>query len=83
MKSIFCATVLRQCSRTGEWFLMDKQTTGWASFAYGPYVSLDDVRAAWAVTIGGAGEDAFGSFRRVTPVAIHALAEGHNVAEGA
>jgi hypothetical protein len=72
MNKIFAPTVLRQCSQTGEWFLMSRQQGGWMRFSYGPYFTLDDVRESWAIDIGGAGEDAAGTFRRVAPAAERA-----------
>jgi len=64
-------TVLRMNSR-GEWFLMNKQSAGWSSYCYGPYLTLDDVRERFAFTIIGAGEDRFGIFLRVAPATLAA-----------
>jgi len=63
---IFAPTVLRQ-AEDGQWYLMNGREKGWARSSFGPYMSLDDVRDAWAITIGRAGEDRFSTFREVTP----------------
>lgn len=63
---LFCSTVLRQ-DNDGFWFLMNRAATGWSSMAFGPYMSLDDVRAAFDVVLGRAGEDSHGTYREARP----------------
>lgn len=69
MRTIMAPTILRQDSR-GVWYLMNRALRGWAEFAFGPYWSLEDVRAEWNVTIGGAGQDAFSTYRHVSPADV-------------
>lgn len=66
---LFAPTVLRQ-TENGDWHLMSGRDRGWSRFSYGPYLTLDDVRAAFAVVIGRAGEDKHSSYREVLPAPV-------------
>lgn len=64
---LLAPTVARMDARTGDWYVMNRRDRGWASFARGPFLALDDVRAEFGCTIGRAGEDEHGTYREVAP----------------
>jgi len=64
-KRLFCATVARLW-RDGTWMLMNKQATGWSSYAV-PYPTLDAITDLYDVELGVEQEDECSRFVPVLP----------------
>lgn len=64
-KRLFCATVARRW-HDGTWLLMNKQATGWSSYAV-PYATLDAITERYDVTLGAEQEDECSRFVPVLP----------------
>jgi hypothetical protein len=68
-RTIMQATVVRESyagDMRGQWWVMNKRETGWASFAY-PHPTLADVLDKWDVRIVGGGVDKHSVFVEVVP----------------